>query len=1018
MSDIDIEVDGSDLKNIISQLQDYEGAFVKMVNTVQTESNRMNRATKATADQIQTAMDRMTKSASTGLLADILRKEQKEFQGLQKEITNAVAFWKNYDSQISITGKKATDLGATFTRLGSVLDAQEKATTNYWSDFENRIGTVGKKATDLGATFTKLGSIIQNETAQAKKYWDDFNKSLGGQSASQNGATFAALDAQIQSLTNKYAPLAAATNFYEKEVRNLTLAHKLEIISSTELEKQLELLKYEYDSVQKGAYIAGSRFNQFGQMAEASGKRMQKVGMYAQQAGYQFGDLAVQIQGGTNVGVAFSQQMAQLAGLIPGVAGAVTTFAVIGIGLLIQNLTGSKKAAKEAEEAYKDVGTALDKIEAIRKAASPSDAITANAKVLKNEYRDVLDMMEQVASRQLKSSLDEPIKNLQKAVDKAKKDLMMAQAGSMMGTDSGAGIFTSADVLNTSADTAKENKALLDQQNILTTILQIRGDTRQELQESLRYAVDYLNNNKLMTPELQQQLTLLSEQLGIKDQISDADKRQLAAVSKVKDYYVDQTRAILDQTRVAQQSLDIEQAKHQYGDQSAQVIALQKKYLLENLAIEGQRNGLSQEQVNHLVEMSSNLYDIEQATLDSADATGSFADGMARAAQEARNVSAALSAIAGFQIDAVAAQVETRILQETGDLKKAARGRMAYERDAKYNTEKKEVLSRYTGRFNDPGYQTEIRLLDEKRNAEANAIKAQETRDDLRESIRESGRDSKRGGRSGGGGGGKGKKAKLTDEQKDAKKAKEDLEKFNEEFALNLEQQKRMIGVYGEARKEQEKIVDIERRLGTARKDVSDQQIQTWAKEELALENLRDLADQTFDTLSSNFSNFFMSVVDGASSIGDAFKSMLSNILRDIYQAQVAKPAADWLGNVFSGFLKSANGNAFTSSGTKFFADGGVVNGPTAFKYAGGNGVMGEAGPEAIMPLKRNSQGKLGVAVSGNSGNDVNITQVFQFSANGDESVKQIIKSQMPQIQQAAIQGVIAAKRKNIRGIN
>ena len=45
----------------------------------------------------------------------------------------------------------------------------------------------------------------------------------------------------------------------------------------------------------------------------------------------------------------------------------------------------------------------------------------------------------------------------------------------------------------------------------------------------------------------------------------------------------------------------------------------------------------------------------------------------------------------------------------------------------------------------------------------------------------------------------------------------------------------------------------------------------------------------------------------------------------------------------------------------KLFADGGVVDSPTAFSYDGGTGIMGEAGPEAIMPLQKGADGKLGV---------------------------------------------------------
>lgn len=71
-----------------------------------------------------------------------------------------------------------------------------------------------------------------------------------------------------------------------------------------------------------------------------------------------------------------------------------------------------------------------------------------------------------------------------------------------------------------------------------------------------------------------------------------------------------------------------------------------------------------------------------------------------------------------------------------------------------------------------------------------------------------------------------------------------------------------------------------------------------------------------------------------------------------------------------------ANGGVFANS-IKPFAMGGVVNSPTLFKFANGGamntGVMGEAGPEAILPLSRGSDGKLGVSASG-SGGDVNVT--------------------------------------------
>lgn len=73
-----------------------------------------------------------------------------------------------------------------------------------------------------------------------------------------------------------------------------------------------------------------------------------------------------------------------------------------------------------------------------------------------------------------------------------------------------------------------------------------------------------------------------------------------------------------------------------------------------------------------------------------------------------------------------------------------------------------------------------------------------------------------------------------------------------------------------------------------------------------------------------------------------------------------------------SAFMGMANGGAF-NKGVQFYAKGDVFNSPTAFGHRGGLGVLGEAGPEAIMPLTRGPNGKLGVVSHGSSGGTVNI---------------------------------------------
>jgi len=95
----------------------------------------------------------------------------------------------------------------------------------------------------------------------------------------------------------------------------------------------------------------------------------------------------------------------------------------------------------------------------------------------------------------------------------------------------------------------------------------------------------------------------------------------------------------------------------------------------------------------------------------------------------------------------------------------------------------------------------------------------------------------------------------------------------------------------------------------------------------------------------------------------------------------------------------------------KLFASGGVVNRATSFMTTSGRmGVMGEAGPEAILPLKRGANGQLGVQAGGGSG--VVINQSFNFSANGDESVKKIIAEEAPRIARYTEQQIINSRQR------
>jgi lambda family phage tail tape measure protein len=94
--------------------------------------------------------------------------------------------------------------------------------------------------------------------------------------------------------------------------------------------------------------------------------------------------------------------------------------------------------------------------------------------------------------------------------------------------------------------------------------------------------------------------------------------------------------------------------------------------------------------------------------------------------------------------------------------------------------------------------------------------------------------------------------------------------------------------------------------------------------------------------------------------------------------------------NPLVGAYTNANGNAFAANGIVPYAKGGIVNSPTLFKFAKGGamqtGIMGEAGAEAVMPLKRGPDGKLGVAATGGGGVNVVVNVDAKGSAvQGDQ---------------------------------
>ncbi|MET3926179.1 phage tail tape measure protein [Devosia sp. 2618] len=142
----------------------------------------------------------------------------------------------------------------------------------------------------------------------------------------------------------------------------------------------------------------------------------------------------------------------------------------------------------------------------------------------------------------------------------------------------------------------------------------------------------------------------------------------------------------------------------------------------------------------------------------------------------------------------------------------------------------------------------------------------------------------------------------------------------------------------------------------------------------LELGRIGDLADGVARSINTAFRG---ALVDGKS-----FKSLLGDISRsfaDIALKAAIKPLGTLVGGLVENLFAATNpalGNVTP------FAKGGVIATPSYFPMHGGLGLMGEAGAEAIMPLSRGPDGRLGVA--GGGGGAVNVT--FNVTASDARS--------------------------------
>ncbi len=148
----------------------------------------------------------------------------------------------------------------------------------------------------------------------------------------------------------------------------------------------------------------------------------------------------------------------------------------------------------------------------------------------------------------------------------------------------------------------------------------------------------------------------------------------------------------------------------------------------------------------------------------------------------------------------------------------------------------------------------------------------------------------------------------------------------------------------------------------------------------VAARQARDSLDEA-TAAGRRFSSVLLTAFEGVAfkgkSVSDVFKSVALSLSQMVLKAAMA-PLEKGLGNMFAGLLQGglgfAKGGVFQQGNVVPFAQGGVIASPIAFPMSRGmTGIAGERGAEAIMPLARGRDGRLGVAATGGGGGGITI---------------------------------------------
>ena len=724
---------------------------------------------------------------------------------------------------------------------------------------------------------------------------------------------------------------------------------EIEALSASDIKagKAVKITGKEVDRLASKMDKASTSAKRLGKNMSLAGKKTNRLGSNLQQVGYQVGDFAVQIQGGTNAAVALGQQGAQLLGIFGPVGALAGAALAIGTAIVAPLMRGKEEAANLVDR-IKDLKRELAELKGLSLPPELEAAFNEQSKI----DLSILKKELQIAS--------------------------LKEDSERLGKDAKVGSVTISE--------------------------------------------------RLIAAELQ--LTNLIDKRKASQEVINSFNRVSINLSKQKT--ADQIRLMENQVALSEEEARSGTKSKEYRDE---VIRQE----LETLAIESLRSQVHDADIKILLKNKRAVLEAEFRTLDILEAQRKKAADKAEAeAKAAKDKAAKDKAQADYEKRYAAALRNYAVLQGRMDAKtaeeKASASRAYYSNIYVQLAESKKAGDELAKSALEAYLRGEdLSKLDVGKGVSAAALAAGELARNLGISVSEALRMVNLG--SAGGGRGRVipdavdvsamaaggitlpsyKKSKPVGGG-GGKDPRKQLAEYLESKRQELELETKLVGIFGDER-------DIQTELFNTKNQYSEV-ITTKQKEELenilrltlaekertaVLEEAKSSQEALADQMANSMGNAFTSMVDGTMSVKDAFKSMARDIIKQLWQVIVVQRIVGSAkeGTGIAGFFSKvlgasqADGGAWQGgSQVQAYANGGVVNGPTTFGMSGGKiGLMGEAGPEAIMPLKRGSNGKLGVQMEGSGGGDtIVVHQNFNFQSNGDDSIKKLIAQAAPQI--------------------